>query len=254
MSDILEVGEAESSQDLARAHLQELKLAPASTELTERVWVRLQRQSLGRGRQGRRWTSHEGDLLVSCGVEVGAGFTGRRSFLSLIAGESLYAALRALGALPKNSFLKWPNDLVADSGKGLVKYGGILVEAFGERKFVAGWGVNIAAGERTLSEDAGYRAGFLESIDASTVFAALRQSFAIELRAWASAPLAYERDLISRLEAVSMRPLWGREGTLTQGNRMAIARGLEADGSLRVSPKDNTQAHLAVSSGEFRVR
>lgn len=254
MSDILEVVEAASSQDLARAELQDFKLSATSADLSERVWVRLQRQNAGRGRQGRGWISFEGDLLVSCGVEVGPEFTGRRNFFPLVAGESLYAALRALDVLPKHSFLKWPNDLVADSGKGLVKYAGILVEAFGERKFVAGWGVNLAAEERTLPPETGYRAGSLGGVDAATVFAALRQSFAIELKAWASAPLAYERDLVSRLEMVAMKPLWGREGLLTQQNRVAIARGLEPDGSLRVSPKENARAHLAVSSGEFRVR
>jgi BirA family biotin operon repressor/biotin-[acetyl-CoA-carboxylase] ligase len=86
-----------------------------------------ERQSGGRGRQGRVWASPPGENLY---LSLARGFDGalsRLGGLSLAVGVAVAEALRDLGA--SGVALKWPNDLVVDDGSVLRKLGGILVEA-----------------------------------------------------------------------------------------------------------------------------
>ncbi len=109
-----------------------------------------ERQSGGRGRRGRAWSS---PLAANLYLSVARGFEGglaRLGGLSLVAGVAVAEALRALGAAQVG--LKWPNDIVvadgvvADGG-GLRKLGGILVEGGGEHagpaRAVIGIGLNV---------------------------------------------------------------------------------------------------------------
>ena len=101
----------------------------------EGLWLRAQRQSDGRGRQGRGWHSPEGNLYASTLVRLRAGDPAAAS-LALVAAVALHevAALFAPGLE-----IKWPNDLVASGAK----LGGILLERHGDA-VVIGFGVNFA--------------------------------------------------------------------------------------------------------------
>lgn len=92
-------------------------------------------QTAGRGRRGRTWASSGGSSLTLSVAQAAAG--------TVPAGLSLAAAVGAAEAVEARGFpvrLKWPNDLVGQSGG---KVGGILVEAGGGRA-VAGIGINLA--------------------------------------------------------------------------------------------------------------
>ena len=100
-----------------------------------------ERQTGGRGRRGKQWTS---PLAAHLYLSVAREFSGG---LSRLGGLSLVAGIAAAEALHEAGYgdvrLKWPNDLVV-SGR---KLGGLLVEGGGEHagpvRAVIGLGVNV---------------------------------------------------------------------------------------------------------------
>lgn len=114
------------------------------------VWILARRQTRGRGRRGREWTTEPGNLAATllafptCGVRE-AGF---RSFVAALAVADLLAAL----AVSDIGF-KWPNDVLLKGGKAA----GILLESAGGSLnldwLAVGIGVNlVAAPEAAISE------------------------------------------------------------------------------------------------------
>ncbi|HTV86446.1 MAG TPA: biotin--[acetyl-CoA-carboxylase] ligase [Dyella sp.] len=98
-------------------------------------------QTAGRGRRGRSWLSPPGlNIYLSCLKRFEAGFASL-SGLSLATGVIVLRALHALGIA--GARLKWPNDVLAQSGK----LAGILVELSGEYQgpcaAVIGIGLNL---------------------------------------------------------------------------------------------------------------
>lgn len=79
-------------------------------------------QTAGRGRRGRRWLAPPGSALMFSLRWEFAGPVARLRGLSLAAGVGVARALRAMGA--SGVALKWPNDLLAGTGK----LGGVLIE------------------------------------------------------------------------------------------------------------------------------
>lgn len=111
------------------------------------IWVTARRQTAGRGRDGRSWSSLEGNLHASLLATIWCE-PRQLPQLSLLAGLALAKAISSLqpktGALPAGPVLKWPNDILfADA-----KCAGILVETTAPRQdssfaCVLGFGVNI---------------------------------------------------------------------------------------------------------------
>lgn len=104
-----------------------------------------ERQTGGRGRRGRGWTS---PLAAHVYLSLARRFDGglaRLGGLSLVAGIAACEGLRDLGFAEVG--LKWPNDLVVADGEGLRKLGGLLVEGGGEAagavRAVIGLGLNV---------------------------------------------------------------------------------------------------------------
>ncbi len=99
-------------------------------------------QSAGKGRRGRSWVSpFAKNIYMSCGWRVD---TRQRAIegLSLCTGVAVVRALEACGV--GGLKLKWPNDVIADTGK----IAGILVEIgqfhTGVAQIVIGIGINLA--------------------------------------------------------------------------------------------------------------
>ncbi|MCB0336496.1 MAG: biotin--[acetyl-CoA-carboxylase] ligase, partial [Bdellovibrionales bacterium] len=89
--------------------------------VTEPGLIVAERQTSGRGRQGRIWNETVSALymtLVFCLPDKPLDLSG----YSLVAGCALQAVLERRGAL---TLLKWPNDILDAQGK---KLGGILIE------------------------------------------------------------------------------------------------------------------------------
>ena len=104
------------------------------------LWLRAERQTAGKGRQGRAWESPIGNLYASTLVRLGPGDPPAPT-LALVAAIALEEVVR--GALPaeraRHLSLKWPNDLLL----GGTKLSGILLERAGDW-VVIGIGVNVA--------------------------------------------------------------------------------------------------------------
>lgn len=116
--------EVASTNDLALAALAEGTARSGDLHLA-------QRQTAGRGRDGREWHSTEGALLFTAVLPFHAGWT------ALGAGIAVARAARCLG-VPAG--VKWPNDVLV----GREKLAGILCEARDSRLAAVGIGINVA--------------------------------------------------------------------------------------------------------------
>lgn len=108
-------------------------------------WVSARRQTTGRGRLGREWKSHEGNLFLSVVLRFPPEFP--LTWVPLATALAVHET--AIAAKPDLELvLKWPNDLgLRDRKLGFRKVGGILCEGVGSSRgsfIVAGIGVNCA--------------------------------------------------------------------------------------------------------------
>ncbi|HET7669283.1 MAG TPA: biotin--[acetyl-CoA-carboxylase] ligase [Burkholderiales bacterium] len=184
-------------------------------------------QTAGRGRRGRRWYS--GGVTFSVSAHVGRP-ARELAGLSLVAGV---AAARALGAQ-----LKWPNDLVLDGAK----LGGILVETRGNFA-VIGIGINCRR-DPALERRVRRAVAFIDMEPAPII-----AGVASELLA---ALAVFEREGLEPLRAEWERR-HAHDGArvrvrLADGRVLTgIARGLDADGGLRLDTRGGVRA---VRSGQ----
>jgi BirA family biotin operon repressor/biotin-[acetyl-CoA-carboxylase] ligase len=107
------------------------------------LWLTATRQTDGRGRRGRAWTSEPGNLYASL-LLIDPAPPERLASLPLAVAVAVHAALRAVlptGGEPLE--VKWPNDILI----GRKKTCGILIESEalpgGHRALVIGIGINI---------------------------------------------------------------------------------------------------------------
>lgn len=109
----------------------------ARSGLGEGVWLRAERQTAGRGRQGRPWVSPAGNLSASTLVRLRPTDPAAAT-LGLVGGVALDEAVRVYlreGGLA----LKWPNDLLLNGAK----LSGVLLERVDDA-VVVGVGANLA--------------------------------------------------------------------------------------------------------------
>jgi BirA family biotin operon repressor/biotin-[acetyl-CoA-carboxylase] ligase len=99
-------------------------------------------QTGGRGRQGRQWSSPRG-LGVYATRVLHVDDPERLQMLPLLVGIGLCRALEGLGVSCR---LKWPNDVLVETGEERRKIGGILIEALvhpgAAAAAIIGFGVN----------------------------------------------------------------------------------------------------------------
>lgn len=120
------------------------------------LWIWSARQSKGRGRMGRHWTSQIGNLFASLLVRLNCPLQ-TASQLALVAGIITYETISKLIAYEGRSklLLKWPNDvLLADE-----KIAGMLLENIGtpgdsRAAVVIGTGINLANHPEDLPQPA----------------------------------------------------------------------------------------------------
>ncbi len=110
------------------------------------VWVVARRQTQGRGRAGRAWTSDPGNLYASLMRRAHCPLALVYQ-VSLISGLAAVDAIRAAAGETKlpGLRLKWPNDALIDGAKCV----GILAESqsapSGEVVLVVGIGINLSS-------------------------------------------------------------------------------------------------------------
>lgn len=112
----------------------------ADNGVTGPLWILAEKQTLGRGRRGREWTSVFGNLYCT-GLYPHFGDARQAAQISFIAAIALAETI-AVYVPKKRITLKWPNDVLID-GK---KTAGILLESGSSHAkpwFIVGIGLNL---------------------------------------------------------------------------------------------------------------
>jgi BirA family biotin operon repressor/biotin-[acetyl-CoA-carboxylase] ligase len=134
---LLELGAVTSTNDVAR------KLADEGEPAG--LFVVADRQTAGRGREGRTWRSPPGNLYASLLLRPSRPLAEAAN-LSLVAGLALAEAVGTLSGGRVEPRLKWPNDVQVDGAK----LAGILLEGASDGHggclwLVVGVGVNVVS-------------------------------------------------------------------------------------------------------------
>ncbi len=141
-------------------------------------WLVADRQSAGRGRQGRGWHDGQGNFMGSTLCHLRAGDPPPAT-LALLAGVALNEAVQTQCPTLANLRLKWPNDLLV----GGSKLAGILLER--ERdSVVVGIGVNLAAAPDLPDRKTVKLADFGPAPDRDTFAATLAECWKRDLGRW----------------------------------------------------------------------
>lgn len=146
----------------------------------EGLWLRAERQTAGRGRQGRNWVSPIGNCYASTLVRLRPGDPPAPT-LALVAAVAVEEAVRCF--LPSDAgvepMLKWPNDLLI----GGAKLVGILLERSADA-VVVGIGVNLAHHPQGLERAVTSLAEFGPPPEPGIFLETLAESFARWLSRW----------------------------------------------------------------------
>ncbi|MGV1014909.1 MAG: biotin--[acetyl-CoA-carboxylase] ligase [Methyloceanibacter sp.] len=114
------------------------------------LWIWSARQSLGRGRGGRHWTSLYGNLFASLLIRVNVPLQ-TASQLALVAGVIAFETIAKLITYEGRAelLLKWPNDILLAEEK----LAGMLLENV-DNAVVIGTGINLARHPEDLPQPA----------------------------------------------------------------------------------------------------
>ena len=241
------------------------ELGSTNTELMRRarlgrsdpVLLVAERQTAGRGRLGRAWSSHGAALHDGAGLEAGAVPAAPQATASLTfslglalapadwSGLSLAVGLAVAHSLHPSVQIKWPNDLWFEGRK----LGGILIEtvAVGELRYaVIGIGINI---ERPIAQDlrtppAALRE-LLPEVDAALALGLVALPLVQAVLRFATEGFGPLRSAYHARDLLYGQELVCTDGTVGQG------RGVDASGALLLQTTSGLQK---ISSAEVSVR
>ena len=198
------------------------------------------RQTEGRGRLGRRWTTPEGGALMFSFVLRPRLDPERAGLLTLLVGAAAATACRDLAGL--EVACKWPNDLLLDDRK----VGGILTEARtsgGSMAFVVvGIGLNTQAPPSGMQGAGGLGGKVDEERLLGTFLHVLRRAYHPEDPQFGASVLEMYRPLSATLGELVRIPR--RDGRIIEG----LAADLDAWGALIV---ETDGSRKRVTSGEI---
>jgi BirA family transcriptional regulator, biotin operon repressor / biotin---[acetyl-CoA-carboxylase] ligase len=218
--------ETGSTNDIARG-LAEAG-APSGTIVTAG------RQTAGRGRHGRVWSTPEGKALLLSGIVRDLG--PDHALLPLAVPVAVCEAIESVGGLECR--IKWPNDVWLDERK----VAGVLIEARLPDWAVIGIGVNVAIAPSEFPDDLRWPA---TSVDSGASVDAVRDAICAALARWTSATRAAVLDAFSGRDALAGRRVAWEDGE-------GVARGVDADGNLTVERLHG--GRVALGSGEVSLR
>ena len=215
----------------------------AGDMVREGDWLVADRQTDGKGRQGRAWFDSAGNFMGSTVVQLGAGEPPAGT-LALVAGLALIEAVAPLIPPPQLAQLKWPNDVLI----GEAKLAGILLERVADA-VVVGIGVNLAAAPELPGRATVALSAYGPAPDRDTFATTLAQSFDRELERWRT----FGTESLVRRWLIAGHPLGtpllvGEPGTEPLSGTFA---GLTADGALQLRLADGTTRVL--HAGEVRL-
>lgn len=215
----------------------------AGEYLPEGDWLVAERQTAGRGRQGRSWFDGYGNFMGSTAIHLAASDPAAHT-LTLVASLALYEAILPLLPDPAALTLKWPNDLMLCGAK----LSGILLEREGQT-VVLGIGVNLAAAPDLPDRRTASLADFGPAPDRELFATILAGHFSRELERWRQFGVEPIR---SRWLAVA-HPV-GSPIAVHDGSCEALAgefAGLSPEGSLLLRLEDGTTR--AIHAGDVML-
>ncbi|TMJ14465.1 MAG: biotin--[acetyl-CoA-carboxylase] ligase [Alphaproteobacteria bacterium] len=198
----------------------------------EGLWLRAERQSGGRGRQGREWHSPAGNLYASTLVRLRPGDPPAPS-LALLAAVALHEIASAY-APEAGILIKWPNDLLSAGAK----LSGILLERLDD-SVIVGFGVNLAEHpDMTERPSTSLRALAGAAPDPATFLEDLAAAFERWLSRWRGEGLAPIRAawLAAAHPAGTALSTHTASGAWVEG----LFEGLDESGALRLRLPDGT--------------
>jgi BirA family biotin operon repressor/biotin-[acetyl-CoA-carboxylase] ligase len=209
--------------------------------IAEGYWLVADRQTDGRGRQGRNWLDAPGNFMGSTAVNLLPGDPLPAS-LSFVAAMAAYEAIVHHLAAPQSLVIKWPNDLMLRG----IKLSGILLERVGNTAIV-GFGVNLAAAPALADRETVALADVGHAPRRDAFAQELAASFDRELDRWRQFGLdpLFARLLAASYPLGSVLTVHGSDGTLATGEFC----GLEVDGALRLRLSDGTVC--AIHAGDI---
>jgi BirA family biotin operon repressor/biotin-[acetyl-CoA-carboxylase] ligase len=190
----------------------------------EGLWLRAERQTGGKGRQGRAWQSPPGNLHASTLVRVDPKHPPPPT-LALVAAVALHEAVsRHTG----RAQIKWPNDIIINRAK----LAGILLERQGDA-VVIGFGVNLAHHPEDLDRPA---ASLGARVTPEVLLRRLAACFDAWLERWRTEGLVPVRAAWLAAAHPVGTPLvsGGTEGTFDGLDETGALRLRLADGAIRV--------------------
>lgn len=211
----------------------------AGEVVAEGQWLLADRQSAGKGRQGRAWFDGAGNFMGSTLVHRRFGDPDPAS-LALVIGLAVHEAIASRLLAGGEARLKWPNDVMI----GAAKLAGVLLERAGD-SVIVGVGVNLAVAPDLPDRETVALGG----VDRDAFAADLARQFAIELDRWRSFGLA---PIIARWLAAA-HPIGTPLSVGEPGEtpvRGAFA-GLSDDGALRLCLADGRTR--VIHAGEVRL-
>lgn len=218
-------------------------LLAAGKQIAEGWWLIADRQSAGRGRQGREWFDGAGNFMGSTVVHIGPGDPSPGT-LALVVGLAVHEAVTNRLSPPQRAVLKWPNDVMI----GSAKLAGILLERVRDAVII-GIGVNLAAAPELPDRATIALTAFGPAPDRDQFAIDLARYFTAELERWRSYGLG---PVIARWLAAG-HPV-GTALEVGEPDEQKLAgtfAGLSEDGALQLRLADGT-CHV-IHAGEVRL-
>jgi BirA family biotin operon repressor/biotin-[acetyl-CoA-carboxylase] ligase len=218
------------STDSTNERARELALAgaPSGTVVTAA------RQTAGRGRRGRAWSTPEGKALLLSAVL--RPLRAEHALLPLAVPVAVCEAIEAVASVACR--IKWPNDIWVDERK----VSGILIEARPPDWAVIGIGVNVAIEPHEFPADLRWPA---TSLGGGAGVASVLEAVCASLGRWVARPRPELVAAFAERDALAGRSVGWDEGT-------GRAAGVDEDGNLLVDRDDGER--VALGSGEVSLR
>lgn len=183
------------------------------------TWIVADRQTAGRGRRGRAWSSPTGNLMTTLYLPVSMSAV-EAGQLAFVAGLALESAVRQFIGDAAEVSLKWPNDVLIDGKKA----SGILLESAmqdGRVTWLAiGMGVNLAHHPDDTPYPATNMSAYAAAPDNLTALSVLATAFetiyrqwqmggfATVLKAWRALAHGLGGPMVARLESDEIRGIF----------------------------------------------
>ena len=208
------------------------------------VWITAARQTAGRGRRGRAWSTDTGNLAATLLLSTTkpAGEAAQLSFVAALAAAELSDTCLGSGA----ARLKWPNDVLVHGRKAV----GILIESGarpdGSLWMAVGIGINLAHAPQDLERPA---TAFAEHMATPPSPRDALEVLASSFERWRS---TWEREGFAPIATAWTTYAHGLgqpcEARLPNQTHRGVAEGLDSDGALRLRLGDG--AVLRITAGD----